>query len=169
MLGSLTFHCNQSFSRLVNTGLLMVWLISCHAFGPLLIMAVAGITGGHTMKMCASLSGEVSVVLGHADASFSPQAYWWGGSTPELELTPIEAVSEPDHCVRLRSIEEVCNHTRRVVAKAPWVVVLPVWWVSLVHFRIAGDESPALCLRPLMQWRWTAGLHVKAGKSVMRC
>jgi|GEM_PF-6328280 hypothetical protein len=164
-----TFHCNQSLSRLVNAGLLIVWLISCHAFGPLLIMSVAGITGGHTMKLCASLSGEVSVVLGHSDAGISRQADWWGGSTTECELTSIVAVSEPDHCVRLRSIEEVSTHTRRVVAKAPLEVVLPVWWVSLVNFRVAGDESTALYLRPPMQGRWTAGLHVKAGKSVMRC
>ena len=155
--------------RLVHAGLLVVWLLSCQAFGPLLIMAVGGITGDHTLKVCASRSGEMSVVLGHAETGGAGLAEEWGAAEPALEAAVVAQMTKPDHCVRLRSVEQAAAQTRRVVAKGPVEVVLPVPGVPVRDFRAGGGLTPARVLLPQAQWRWTAGLQVKAGRTVLRC
>lgn len=83
-------------SRLVHAWLLLLWLLSSHAFGALLIMAVAGITGDHTLKQCASHHGEVGLVLGHSSRNVSLGQEGLGREAV-ADASQTSQLEKPDH------------------------------------------------------------------------
>ena len=152
-------------SHLVHVWLLLVWLLSSHAFGPLLIMAVAGVTGDHTLKQCSSHHGEMSVVLGHSAPISSLLKEWLN---PDLDAAQPAELDKPDHFFRLRSVEEASVHSRRIMPSGPTVVLLTARWV-LSDFRPCSAFTTRIMPSRQQGCVWTDGLHVKASRTIVRC
>ncbi len=155
-------------SRLVHAWLLLLWLLSSHAFGALLIMAVAGITGDHTLKQCASHHGEVGLVLGHSSRNVSHGQEGLGREAV-ADASQTSQLEKPDHFFHLRSVEEAAADSRRIAPNGPSMVLLPARWV-LSDFRARLILTNSIISSSKQTFRRTiVGLHVKASMTILRC
>lgn len=148
--------------RRARLWLLLVWLLSSHGLGPVLMAAAAQATGEHMLKLCSSQHGEMQVVLGHQRCDSQP-AVEKEGAAPAG--TPVK----PDHIIQLRSVEDASAQPRRTTpqqADSP-TLVPPAFTPALrplpdnftLGFKARHQRTPA----------WSAGPHVRASRTVILC
>ncbi|MBV6499846.1 MAG: hypothetical protein CJBNEKGG_02310 [Prosthecobacter sp.] len=148
--------------RRARLWLLLVWLLSSHGLGPVLMAAAAQATGEHMLKLCSSQHGEMQVVLGHQRCDSQP-AVEKEGAAPAG--TPVK----PDHIIQLRSVEDASAQPRRTTpqqADSPTLVppaftpaLRPLPDTFTLGFKARHQRTPA----------WSAGPHVRASRTVILC
>lgn len=148
--------------RRARLWLLLVWLLSSHGLGPVLMAAAAQATGEHMLKLCSSQHGEMQVVLGHQRCA-SPAPVEKEGAEPA------SAPEKPDHIFQLRSVEDASVQPRRTTARqaAPSALIPAAFEPALrplpgaftLDFKVQPQRAPA----------WSAGPHVRASRTVNLC
>ena len=149
--------------RRARLWLLLVWLLSSHGLGPVLMAAAAQATGEHMLKLCSSQHGEMQVVLGHQRSTFSRQP-----SSAET-ARPTEAPSKPDHIFQLHSVEDVSVQSRHAVPQQPATASTPHLQALMPAFQRPDPSTQGT--RALLQRApaCSAGLQVRSSQTVMRC
>jgi hypothetical protein len=156
------------FSRLVHLVLLAGWMLSTQGGAPALCLAAAVMDGEHAVKVRASQSGDVSVVLSHEggqDAAISHQHDPLGALVVAFSQKPAEG--EPDHVLSFKSVEDASRTLRRASIQ----VSLPAFVL------VASPGSP--CLSPkrvrvsssaqFQAPAWSPGLEIKTSRMILRC
>lgn len=143
--------------------LLLVWLLSSHGLGPVLMAAAAQATGEHMLKLCSSQHGEMQVVLGHQrSASVLP--------AEREEVRPAASPAKPDHVIQLRSVEDASAQPRRTTTAQPTVhpVILPPAFGTALP-GLPDSSSPDCKARRQRAPAFSAGPHVRASRTVNLC
>ncbi len=153
-----------SAPRRARLWLLVVWLLSSHGLGPVLMAAAAQATGEHMLKLCSSQHGEMQVVLGHQrSASVLP--------AEKEEVRPAASPAQPDHVIQLRSVEDASEQPRRTTpaqqADHP-LNLLPAFFGTAVT-RLPGTTAPDFKARRQRTPAFSAGPHVRASRTVILC
>ena len=150
--------------RRARLWLLLVWLLSSHGLGPVLMAAAAQATGEHMLKLCSSQHGEMQVVLGHQrSASVLPAG--------KEEVRPAASPAQPDHVIQLRSVEDASAQPRRTApaqqADHP-VILSPGFGMALLP-RLPNSSALEFKARRQLVPAFSAGPHVRASRTVILC
>lgn len=150
--------------RRVRLWLLLVWLLSSHGLGPVLMAAAAQATGEHMLKLCSSQHGEMQVVLGHQrSVSVLP--------AEKEEVRPAASPSKPDHVIQLRSVEDASAQPRRTTPaqQADHPVILGPGY-GMAHLpRVPNSSASDFKARRPLAPAFSAGPHVRASRTVILC
>jgi hypothetical protein len=148
--------------RRARLWLLLVWLLSSHGLGPVLMAAAAQATGEHMLKLCSSRHGEMQVVLGHQRCD-SQAAMGQEGARPAA------APAKPDHIIQLRSVEDASAQPRRTTPSqvAASALIPPAFEPALKP--LPDTFTLGLKARHQRTPVWSAGPHVRASRTVILC
>jgi hypothetical protein len=149
--------------RRARLWLLLVWLLSSHGLGPVLMAAAAQATGEHMLKLCSSRHGEMQVVLGH-QRSASPFA------SGKEEVRPAATPAQPDHVIQFRSVEDASAQPRRTTTarQAAQPIILSPAFAPVLR-RLPDTFAPDLGIQIQRAPAFSAGPHVRASRTVNLC
>ena len=164
---SLTRHFDERhpLTRVVHLFLLLGWLLSSHGLAPAFCLDAAKYDGSHRVKVCASSSGELTVVLSHEDMLAQHKAHdllcdflmvfaapkTANGSDHILAFKTVDVVSRSLHGMLV--YQRTDYPSQSCLQAFPWVTgkreLVSIWRIN----------APA----------WSPGLALKAGKTIMLC
>jgi len=156
------------FSRLVHLLLLVGWLLSSQGVVPALCLVAAVMDGEHAVKVRASRSGDVSVVLSHEGRGRAAIPHQHDPlCTLVVAFAQRPVAGEPDHVLAFKSVEDASRTLRR----ASMQVKLPV--LTAVFHRTTFCQPITKAHAPIITrvWApaWSPGLEIKTGRTILRC
>lgn len=159
---------HTSFSRLVHLLLLTGWLLSSQGVVPALCLVAAVMDGAHAVKVGASKTGDVSVVLSHEGRE--------GAGTPHqhdplcalvVVFAQRPAAGEQDHVLAFKSLEDASRTLRGASTQVRPPVLTAAVFQEAPSRPAAKAHEPSI--RRVHAPAWSPGLEIKAGGTVMRC
>jgi hypothetical protein len=157
--------------RLGNGLLLLLWLLSSQGIAPGLVVAAARMDGGHAVKVAATSSGEVTVVLAHEGGELH------GNATAEHD--PLTAClvafsrqngpEDEDHVLSFMSLDSALKLLRLQTGGAHTAlkIIPPVQPVQVSLFSIT--QAPASLPARICAPAWSPGREIKACRVILRC
>ena len=156
------------FSRLVHLLLLVGLLLSSQGVAPALCLMAAVMDGEHAVKVRASETGEVNVVLSHEGMEGLGIAHQHDPiCTLVVAFSQKPVAGEPDHVLAFKSVEDAARTLRRVTM----TVSLPAH-MALVSSGSSGfslKRGPVRMVSKVKAPAWSPGLEIKTGRMILRC
>jgi hypothetical protein len=160
------FHERHPLKRIVHLFLLLGWLLSSQGVAPAFCLAAAQFDGGHRVKVGASTSGELTVVLSHesvvhehADHDLLCEMLMVFAVTPAFGGT--------DHILAFKSVDVISRVQRDALNHQAVVHLRP----SVAPFILVHRFAPCavVSIKNVRAPAWSSGLALKAGKTIMLC
>lgn len=156
------------FSRLVHLLLLAGWLLSSQGVVPALCLVAAVMDGEHAVKVRASRSGDVSVVLSHEGKGSAETPHQ---HDPLCALVVVFAqrpvTGEPDHVLAFKSVEDASRTLRGVSMQVRLPVLAAVVFQEMLCRPAAKAHAPDIVR--VTAPAWSPGLEIKTGRMILRC
>lgn len=163
----LTRHFREShpLKRVVHLFLLLGWLLSSHGLAPAFCLGAAKYDGSHRVKVCASPSGELTVVLSHEDVLAQDKAHDLLCDLLMVFATTKTAYGS-DHILAFKTVDVVSRSLQGIVVHQR--TDQPSQSCLQAFPRVTGPRE-LFSIRRINAPAWSPGLALKAGKTIMLC